>query len=998
MAENELLPVSGTIDNRFIPMFPFRNFNRMQSRAVPLILGSDDNVVVSAPTASGKTVLAEAAMIRELGKPAHGKVIFMAPLRALTNEKESEWKHVLGGIGFKVYVVTGERELSPFEAKMADVIITTPEKWDSATRKYKQERYSFVKDTALIIIDEVHLLDSDSRGGALEAVVSRMKRISSICGKPLRIVALSATMPNISDVAKWAGASENNVQIFDKSYRPVDLETNVCGYYPKDNDFLNKYIRLYKSFDLIKDELADGHQALIFVSTRQDTIQAAEKLCEVVRKNNPYVLIPPEMRRLQETRARVSNQALKSCLSCGIAFHHAGLPSDDKTLVENAFREGIIKILISTSTLAWGVNLPARVVVIRDVEMYDPIAGAKDVSPIDLLQMLGRAGRPGYDTMGKGYVIVPGSRVGEYQRLLKNGKTIESMLKLSLSEHLNAEIAVGMVKNLQEAVDWLKTTFLYTRAGSDPGSYGIHDVNALVTSKLDYLVKNGFVENDEGILMPAPLGTMTSDFYLKLSTAILFRQYASKEAMSTDEVLDIISRAAEFSEVVTRPGESGQIKSIAAADFGPGGSAKVRAILMGFINRSVPDELKSDAWAIKQNASRLISAFSRFCEEYSGPSLSKKVKMVTVQIEKGVPEETVTLASIPGVGDRSLDILFKGGIRSPRDAADRKPEDLIRMGIRGPLAIEIVETARKFPRIDADLTGIPASFSDGPADASFTLKNRGGPGAVSVHVKADGVTVIDERLYMTGGSSKDFTFSAEPGGHDVNIKVAVDYADAMLPVDEWKAVIKAHKSEPQRTAEEGTINMQQGIYYIIAGTASVEYSGRAQDSYDGHAVVLVKPDSTIVVHTDSGVKPRNYMSGAHIEEFAMNGGGSTINIRASGNEEALSIRFSEVSLINMPFSSEAEPRKEGAGHAKPPIRPGGNLSGKDAEIEKALRNMRLSISREKSVPPYTVFGDRTIYDLIAKKPQNKKELLDIYGIGEAKAEKYGDLILEAISR
>ena len=154
----------------------------MQSIAVPVILRSDDNVVVSAPTASGKTVLAEAAMIRELGKPDRGKVLFIAPLRALTNEKEAEWKRIPRRYGFKVYVVSGERELNVSEARSADVIITTPEKWDSATRKYRQERFSFVKEIALVIVDEVHLLDSDSRGGTLEAIISRMRRIKPING------------------------------------------------------------------------------------------------------------------------------------------------------------------------------------------------------------------------------------------------------------------------------------------------------------------------------------------------------------------------------------------------------------------------------------------------------------------------------------------------------------------------------------------------------------------------------------------------------------------------------------------------------------------------------------------------------------------------------------------------------------------------------------------------------------------------------------------------
>lgn len=999
MTELGLLPVSGTIEGKFSELFPFKDFNRMQSRAVPLILGSGDNVVISAPTASGKTVLAEAAMVKELGAARRGKVLFIAPLRALTNEKESEWKHVLGKLGFKVYVVTGERELSPYEAKGADVIIATPEKWDSATRKYRQERYSFVKDVSLVIIDEVHLLDSDSRGGALEAVISRMKRISEMYSSPIRIIAMSATMPNIRDVARWVGASEENTLIFDNSYRPVELETKVISYNPKDNDFLNKYIRLYRAFDLIKGELEGGHQALIFVSTRQDTYQAADKLCEIIRKESPYFLLPPDIRRLQDIKSQISNPSLKSCLPCGIAFHHAGLSSGDKAAIENGFREGVIKVLVSTSTLAWGVNLPARVVVIRDVEIYDPIAGTKDISPIDLLQMLGRAGRPGYDTRGKGYVIVPYARVCAYQQLLKNGKPIESVLKYSLSEHLNAEIAVGMVKNVQDAVAWLKTTFLYVRAQSDPAAYGLSNIDSMVSAKIDHLTRNGFIMNNNGELSPTPLGTITSDFYLKLATAMLFKEQASRSSLSTDEVLDIISRSAEFSDVVTRPGEPGSIKSLSGQEYGPGGSAKVRAVLNGYINRSIPDELRSDAWAIKQNASRLISAFARFCEEYSGPALSNKVRMVSVQIEKGVPEEAIPLAAIPGVGDRSLDILFRSGIKSPQDIAGKKPEDLIRMGIRGPLAIDIIEAVGKLTHIEADMSGIPCSSDAGTLNASVSLRNSGGAGMVALCIKADGATVKEERFYIDAGAVKNVGFEVDVHDKDIPIKVSVSYIDTMLPVDEWNMVIKVLKtSVPEKAARiDGIANMRQGIYYIIAGTAHIDYSGRARDSYEGRAVVLVKPDSTIVVHSDSGVKPRNYMGQSGITAFSYTDG--HVKIIAENNGEKLSIYFSEVRLLSTPFDGvctdiadmPAISNSYKVATQKP------ELTGRDVAIERALRNMRARLSKDRGIPPYTIFNDRTLYDLIAKKPKSREDLLNIYGIGVAKAEKYGDMILAALN-
>ena len=995
MEGNDTLPIGGTIDDRFKEMFPYRNFNRMQSRAVPVIMGSDDNIVVSAPTASGKTVLAEAAMVRELGKKERGKVLFIAPLRALTNEKESGWKKVLSGLGLKVYVVTGERELYPSEARSADVIITTPEKWDSATRKYRQERFSFVKEVSLVIVDEVHLLDSDNRGGTLEAVISRMRRISTLGGRKLRVVALSATMPNIGDVARWLDAPPACVLEFDGSYRPVELETDVLPYYPKDNDFFNKYVRLYKAFDLIRDELGNGHQALIFVSTRQDTQQAAEKLCEVVRKNGPYMLQPFEALKLQEMKNSIVNSKLKSCLPCGIAFHHAGLSMEDKALIEGGFREGLIRVLVSTSTLAWGVNLPARIVVVRDIEMYDPIGGNKDISAIDLLQMLGRAGRPGYDTMGKGYVIVPYARAGEYKALLKGGKTIESMLEHGLAEHLNAEISVGMVKSAHDASEWLKTTFFYVRSLS---RHTPTDMDSLAATKIKYLVRNGFAKEDGGVLSPTPLGSITSDFYLKLETALLFREHALKGSLSTDDVLDIVARAAEFSDVVSRPGEASSLRAF-GIDGSPGGSAKVRAILAGLIGKNLPDELRSDAWAIKQNASRLLSAFSRFCEEFSGVSLSRKVRMVSVQIDKGIPEEAVELASIEGVGERSLELLMSGGVRSLRDAADKKPEDLIRMGIKGPVAIEIVDAAKKLPKADVDMSGVPGSTLGGHLDTVIVVRNVGADGPLSVLIKGNGQSIKDERFFLSRGSERSIPLGLDIHA-DMTLRTTVNYVDTMLPADEWKTTIKltkaASEGEPVKTAEnihKEVIDLT-GKFYVIAGEAGVEYDGRARDSYDGSVVVLIKPDSTVVVHADRGVYPRNYMSKARICQIKDDSG---MKILAESNGERLSVSFRDVDMFQAPFERKQPEIGPGPVPEKPVIQnPSMGLSEKDLALEKALRSERTALAKEKHVPPYTIFADKTIYDLVAKKPKNKEELLGVYGIGQAKADKYGDLILRML--
>ena len=452
------LPVSEVLPD-FTEAFPFARFNRMQTETLPALLSGEENVVVSAPTASGKTAIAEVAICKTLQQD--GTALFLAPMRALTNEKESEWER-FEELGYSVYVVTGERDLNPRRAERADVLVMTPEKADSATRKHDSPRYSFVTDVDCCIIDEVHLLDSDKRGSVLEVTISRLRRL---CDP--RVVALSATMANIEDVADWLDAPEEATFSFGDDYRPVPLNADVKTYTHGDNAFADKYRRLYRAMDLAEPHLREEGQALVFVSSRQDTVQAAKKARDELAERD----VPMGARGeydFHNDAAELANDTLRQSVLDGVGFHHAGLSKGDKNRVEQWFKEGKIGLLFSTSTLAWGVNLPARCVVIRDTKLHDPLEGEVDMSPLDLLQMLGRAGRPGYDDTGYAWVVCDRSEADKYRRLLRDGKEIESRLAEDLDAHLNAEIAMGTIGDLEDVLTWLETTFYHVRAGSAP--------------------------------------------------------------------------------------------------------------------------------------------------------------------------------------------------------------------------------------------------------------------------------------------------------------------------------------------------------------------------------------------------------------------------------------------------------------------------------------------------------------------------------------------------
>ena len=732
----------------FADAFGFEEFNRMQREAAPAILDTDDNVVAAAPTASGKTALAELAICRTLRRD--GTALFIAPMRALTNEKEAEWER-FEDLGYSVYVVTGERDLNPRRAERADILVMTPEKADSATRKHDSARYAFVTDVDCCVIDEVHLLDSDKRGGVLEVTVSRLRRL---CDP--RVVALSATMPNIGDVAAWLDAPPDTTFEFGEAYRPVKLHADVKTYSHGDNSFADKYRRLYRALDLAEEHLRDDGQALVFVSSRQDAVRAAGKARDEIAKRD----IPMGARGdydFHTEAAELGNDALAKGVPDGVAFHHAGLSKDDRDRVEEWFKSGKVQLLFSTSTLAWGVNLPARCVVIRDTKYHDPLEGEVDMSPLDILQMLGRAGRPGYDDVGYGWVVCDRSDADKYRRLLQEGKEIESRLADDLDSHLNAEIAMGTIRDLDDVMAWLETTFYYQRARSKPDEYAFDTLRDRVRDTLESLVDRGFVEMGEDLSVGATtLGRLASKYYLRLDTAARFRDLAERETISADGILETVAGAAEFHSVSARQSEADAVDGVlsdTATDL-EDGPRKVLAILQAGMDDATPADLRSDAWIIRQNALRLVSALREFLEAFAGPRAANLARRVEARVEHGVPRDAVGLTAVDGIGPARARTLATGGLHSPAEVADAGAAELRRAGLSEGVADRVVENARTFPAIDVAWEGFPDAIASGQNRmCEVAVRNDGGGASVGIRVTVNGVEMTATETYLTDSAT-----------------------------------------------------------------------------------------------------------------------------------------------------------------------------------------------------------------------------------------------------
>ncbi|KAK9810502.1 hypothetical protein WJX72_011853 [[Myrmecia] bisecta] len=578
----------------FRPVFAssFRYFNPVQSECYPSAFGSDLSMVVAAPTGSGKTGVMELAILRlmsryikEAGdfclKPGSLKVIYLAPIRALVQEKAQEWSVKFGErLGLSCKEMTGDSDAQDLQGMdAADIICTTPEKFDAVTRKHKdQGGMRFFGEVALVLIDEVHLL-SENRGSALEAgAISRIKMVSKFADMrelPLakvRFVAVSATIPNIADIGTWLEVPPQNLKVFGEEMRPVRLKVVVRGYNPTKNDFLFER-RLNNYISTILAENSKGKPSLIFCSSRKGTTDTAAHLLNLISRQggqSPYISNSAQYSRLQQAAERVTSKQLQQVLRVGLGFHNAAMESQDRAVVEALFRERDILVLCTTSTLAVGVNLPAHLVVLKGTRRWtselNEAAGYKEYDRSTCLQMIGRAGRPQYDTEGVAVIMTQKQMVHRYENLASGSELVESQLKGCFAEYLNAEIALRTITDVSMSITWLKSTFLYLRVKKNPGAYGMAALSKvasaaeadkmlqdkLIMATVEVLAKYGLVQTDEcGFVLDSQVpGRLMAHHYIRLPTMINIVNVPDHASMP--DLLDLIARSDEFSGIKLR--------------------------------------------------------------------------------------------------------------------------------------------------------------------------------------------------------------------------------------------------------------------------------------------------------------------------------------------------------------------------------------------------------------------------------------------------------------
>ncbi|XP_058788470.1 DExH-box ATP-dependent RNA helicase DExH14 isoform X2 [Vicia villosa] len=555
------LPVSSLGNTDYEALYKFSHFNPIQTQTFHVLYHTDNNVLLGAPTGSGKTISAELAMLRLFNTHPDMKVIYIAPLKAIVRERMSDWKkRLVSQLGKKMVEMTGDYTPDLMALLSANIIISTPEKWDGISRNWHTR--SYVTKVGLIILDEIHLLGAD-RGPILEVIVSRMRYISSQTERAVRFVGLSTALANAGDLGDWLGVEEIGLFNFKPSVRPVPLEVHIQGYPGK--YYCPRMNSMNKPAYAAICTHSPAKPVLIFVSSRRQTRLTALDLIQFAASDEhsrQFLNMPEEA--LQMVLSQVSDQNLRHTLQFGIGLHHAGLNDKDRSFVEELFANNKIQVLVCTSTLAWGVNLPAHLVIIKGTEFFDGKSKRYVDFPItDILQMMGRAGRPQFDQHGKAVILVHEPKKSFYKKFLYEPFPVESSLRERLHDHLNAEIVSGTIHNKQDAVHYLTWTYLFRRLMVNPAYYGLENVepefissylSSLVQSTFEDLEDSGCIKMDEDAVESVMLGSVASQYYLSYMSVSMFGSNIGPDT-SLEVFLHVLSAAAEFDELPVRHNE-----------------------------------------------------------------------------------------------------------------------------------------------------------------------------------------------------------------------------------------------------------------------------------------------------------------------------------------------------------------------------------------------------------------------------------------------------------
>ncbi len=685
------------------------SFYPPQAAAVgPVMAG--ESLLLACPTASGKSLIAYLALLRAARAGRTG--LYLVPLRALAREKAEELK-AFEELGVRVGISIGDFDLRADQLERLDILVATSEKADALLRRGSP----WLDRLGVVVADEVHLLRDPDRGPTLEVSLTRLRRSYP----DLQLVALSATVGNSLAVAKWLQARH-----IASDFRPVPLKSGV--YYGGRIAFTDLSIREIPGNTeavprLVRSVIEEGGQALVFVNTRKASEVAAQGLTGTVR---------PLLSGEERTRARAAAEELGSVseeetegvrklaalVPHGVAYHNASLTNPEREVIERAFRERALKVLVATPTLAAGINLPARRVIVRDTYRYDDRLGMQAPIPaLEVHQMCGRAGRPRYDTVGEAVLI---ARDADQEERLFDAylsappEDIESRLAAepALRMHILALVASGAVATEEELESFFGATF-----------YGQtlpwRDLADQVRRVRSFLETNDFLAPSPG-LRATPFGQLTSELYLDPLSAIVVRQMLDRAPIgvrpfailagvaATPDLPPLFLRRGEESNLLGRFTDEAEellIKPEEAPldldlDFFLS-TIKTASVLEAWIDETPILEISErfgigagDLRAKVEDANWLLFASSRIAARFHR-RLTRPIDDLSLRVQYGVREELLDLVRLRGIGRVRARALRRAGFPD-RETLRAAPLDRVEQALRSrKLAESVLNQVRR---------------------------------------------------------------------------------------------------------------------------------------------------------------------------------------------------------------------------------------------------------------------------------------------------------------
>ena len=636
------------------------------------------SLMVSAPTASGKTLIAILAMISHLSRNG-GKIVYLSPLRALAAEKFAEFKKLEKiKLGKKVTVSISTGDFEGMGRKLADsdILITTNERMDSIIR----HRADWIDDIGLVIADEIHLIGQENRGPTLEMTLAQLKMQDN---NP-QIVALSATVTNAKDIAKWLGC-----KLVKSDWRPVPLHEGVSdGNMVKMNDgteFEFEASVRGTAVDLGIQSVADGGQSLVFAETRARSRNIATKAANAV----PQHLKKNEVRALEKISGRILSdnehteliKSLADMIKKGVAFHHAGLNQNCRNVVEEAFRSGVIKMLASTPTLAAGVNLPARRVVISSVSRYDARAGRNmPISVLEYKQLCGRAGRPQFDDYGQA-IMVGKNNADDLAAHYINGSPEPIESKLTDDKSLRVHVLSVIVTHPGITNNGLLEFFMQTLGGCQSRR---STVKFAISTSLRFLSSKDMIVKRGERYAATEFGQKTSMLYIDPLTASSFRNAIERVRGKKHMFgfLHLISNCEEFfpqfhmrnsdyimaSDIISANGQE-LLERISEYDC----NRSLMALYFWISERSetyISENLgieSGDMHRMVEAADRLAYCLLEIAMHLERTDLLDEMNLLRSRINYGIQTELADLVKVRGIGRKRARSLYKHKIRGLED-------------------------------------------------------------------------------------------------------------------------------------------------------------------------------------------------------------------------------------------------------------------------------------------------------------------------------------------